>query len=275
MKAIVNDMIVNLHAKPDATSELVDEVLYGMTVNILEFCDALWVRIQTNYRYEGYCLKEKLLIDDIKAAQWQEEAKNVIIQNFADVLTGPKIQCSKILTLVRGSFITLVEDTALEKEWTKVILANGEIGYTRSFWVRNNIVENISEDEFRENVVQTALSYITTPYRWGGKSPLGIDCSGLCSMAYMLNGVIIYRDAKIVEGFPIKEITLDQIQKGDLLYFPGHIAMYIGDGIYVHSSLGGNEVSINSLNEKHPHYRKDLATSITAVGSLFVSELVH
>ena len=36
LKAIVNDMIVNLHAKPDTTSELVDEVLYGMTVNILE-----------------------------------------------------------------------------------------------------------------------------------------------------------------------------------------------------------------------------------------------
>ncbi|MFY3792387.1 NlpC/P60 family protein [Ureibacillus sp. MALMAid1270] len=275
MKAIVNDMIVNLHAKPDTTSELIDEVLYGMTVNILEFCDERWVRIKTNYHYEGYCLKEKLIIDNVKASQWQEEANNVIIQNIADILTGPKIQCSKILTLVRGSNVTLVEDNELGKEWTKVKLANGEIGFTRSFWVRKRIVESVSEEEFRENVVQTALSYITTPYRWGGKSPLGIDCSGLCSMAYMLNGVLIYRDAKIVEGFPIKEIPFEQIQKGDLLYFPGHIAMYIGDGLYVHSSLGGNEVGINSLNEKHPHFRKDLATTITAVGSLFASELVH
>ncbi len=90
LKAIVNDMIVNLHAKPDTTSELIDEVLYGMTVNILEFCDESWVRIQTDYRYEGYCLKEKLIIDDVKALQWQEEAKNVIIQNFADVLCWTK-----------------------------------------------------------------------------------------------------------------------------------------------------------------------------------------
>ncbi len=177
--------------------------------------------------------------------------------------------------MVKGSFVTLASDSELDNEWSKVKLATGEVGYTRSYWIRKSNIENVSEEEFRENVVQTALSYLTTPYRWGGKSPLGIDCSGLCSMAYMLNGVLIYRDAKIVEGFPIKVIPLDQIQKGDLLYFPGHIAMYVGDGLYVHSSLGGNEVSINSLNEKHPHYRKDLATSITAVGTLFANELVN
>ncbi|SOC36458.1 C40 family peptidase [Ureibacillus acetophenoni] len=275
MKAIVNNKIVNLHAKPDTTSELIDEVLYGMVVDVLEFCDESWVRIQTTYRYEGYCLKEKLLIDEEKSLKWQEEAKNVIIQNFSDILAGPKIQSTKIATLVKGSFVTIVEDSELDQEWAKVKLASGEVGYTRSYWVRQTISERVSEEEFRENVVQTALSYLTTPYRWGGKSPLGIDCSGLCSMAYMLNGVLIYRDAKIVEGFPIKQIEFDQIQKGDLLYFPGHIAMYMGDGLYVHSSLGGNEVSINSLNENHPHYRKDLATSITAVGSLFAKELVH
>ena len=275
LKAIVNDMIVNLHAKPDTTSELIDEVLYGMTVNILEFCDESWVRIQTDYRYEGYCLKEKLIIDDVKALQWQEEAKNVIIQNFADILTGPKIQSTKIVTLVKGSFVTLASDSELDNEWSKVKLATGEVGYTRSYWIRKSEIENVSEEEFRENVVQTALRYLTTQYRWGGKSPLGIDCSGLCSMAYMLNGVLIYRDAKIVEGFPIKSIPLDQIQKGDLLYFPEHVAMYVGDGLYIHSSLGGNEVNINSLNEKHPHYRKDLATSITAVGTLFANELVN
>lgn len=275
MKALVNDMIVNLHAKPDTRSELIDEVLYGMTVNILEFCDDSWVRVQTVYRYEGYCLKEKLLIDEAKAIRWEEEAKNIIIQNFADILSEPKIQSNKIATLVKGSYITLVEESDLHSEWSKVRLANGELGYTRSYWIRKSIIEKISEEEFRENVVETALSYLTTPYRWGGKSPLGIDCSGLCSMAYMLNGVFIYRDAKIVEGFPIKEISFEQIQKGDLLYFPGHIAMYMGDGLYVHSSLGGNEVNINSLNESHPQYRRDLATSITAIGSLFVNELVH
>lgn len=275
MKAIVNDMIVNLHGKPDTTSELVDEVLYGMTLNVLEFCDELWVKVQTAYYYEGYCLKEKLLIDQEKATQWQVEANNVIIQNFADVLVEPKIQSTKIVTLVKGSSVIVVDKPGLDEEWTRVKLASGDLGYTRSYWIQEANDDSFLEEEFRNKVVVTALSYLTTPYRWGGKTPLGIDCSGLCSMVYMLNGVFIYRDAKIVEGFPIKEISLAQIQKGDLLYFPGHIAIYLGDDMYIHSSLGGNEVSINSLNEIHPNYREDLATTITAVGSFFVKEFVN
>ncbi len=92
-------------------------------------------------------------------------------------------------------------------------------------------------------------------------------------MAYLLNGVYIYRDARIVEGFPIVNIEQDQMQKGDLIYFPSHIALYMGDDLYVHSSLGGNEVTINSLDAKHPPlYRQDLATTILAVGTLYNSQ---
>lgn len=268
MKAIVKTMIARLHAEPNESSELIDEVLYGMTVEILEENHQGWVLIQTEYRYEGFCKKEDLLLVE-ETSEWLTEAKHVICQNFADILTEPRIQSGNLTTVVRGSVIRVVtsDDHA---EWEKVELVTGEVGYTRKHWLQPKVEQNyLSEQQFRDQVVQSALSYLTTPYRWGGKSPLGIDCSGLCSMAYMLNGVYIYRDAKIVEGFPIKEISMDNIQKGDLLYFPGHIAMYMGDDLYVHSSLGGNEVSINSLNEAHPHYRKDLATTITAVGSFF------
>lgn len=270
MNAIVTSMIANLHAKPDAASEIVDELLYGMVVRIMEVVDKNWVRIQTAYRYEGYCQKDNFLVDDAQTDMWLQEANHFISQSFADVLQEPRIQSKKMMTLVKGSIICSMAIGELDSEWSAVQLVAGEIGYVRRQWLQEKIPENsLSEQQLRENVVQTALSYLATPYRWGGKSPLGIDCSGLCSMAYMLNGVYIYRDAKIVEGFPIKEISLEHIQKGDLLYFPGHIALYIGDNLYVHSSLAGNEVHINSLDEKHPQYRKYLAISITAVGSLF------
>ncbi|MEO4055032.1 NlpC/P60 family protein [Solibacillus sp. CAU 1738] len=270
MNAIVTAMIANLHSEPNEASELVDEALYGMPVYILDDLDDNWVRVQTAYRYEGFCQKVQLLINDVKTNAWKEEATYVVTQNFADVLQEPRIQSTKITTLVRGSSIRYVLKEEIDTEWAAVQLVTGEIGYTRKKWIQEKIADtSLSEQHLRENVVQTALSYLSAPYRWGGKSPLGIDCSGLCSMAYMLNGVFIYRDARIVEGFPIVEISFEQIQPGDLLYFPEHIAMYIGDNLYVHSSLGGNEVSINSLDERHPDYRKDLATTITAVGSLF------
>ncbi|XRD26435.1 SH3 domain-containing protein [Lysinibacillus fusiformis] len=64
MKSIVTAMIANLHAKPDETSELIDEVLYGMTVDILTDCHEDWVYVQTAYRYKGYCQKADLLLDE-------------------------------------------------------------------------------------------------------------------------------------------------------------------------------------------------------------------
>ncbi|MEK4229832.1 C40 family peptidase [Solibacillus sp. FSL H8-0538] len=273
MNAIATTMIVNLYSQPNVMSELADEILYGMPVQILENVDDEWVRVKTTYRYEGYCQKSNFLIDDMNTSIWQEEATYVISQGFADILLEPLIQSTKLITLVKGSTVRYIRNEELDPEWATVQLATGELGYARSKWLQKRIAENsLSEHELRENVVQTALSYLATPYRWGGKSPLGIDCSGLCSMAYMLNGVLIYRDASIVDGFPIKKISRELMQKGDLLFFPEHVAMYIGDDLYVHSSLGGNEVSINSLKEQHPHYRQDLATTITAVGSLFVTE---
>lgn len=270
MNAIVTSMIANLHAKPNVKSELVDEILYGMPVRILEDVDENWIYVRTDYRYEGYCQKAHVLVDEKTTNMWVKDATYIVSQSFADVLQQPKIQSTKILTLVKGSIIRINDENELNPGWKSVKLATGEIGYVRTKWISEKVADNhLPEQQFRDNVVQTAQSYLGSPYRWGGKTPVGIDCSGLCSMAYMLNGVLIYRDAKIVDGFPIKEISFEQIQKGDLLYFPGHIALYMGNGLYIHSSIDGNEVTINSLNEHHPLYRKDLAGTITAVGSLY------
>ena len=123
----------------------------------------------------------------------------------------------------------------------------------------------------RNQVVKTAKSYLGTQYRWGGKSPLGIDCSGLTSISYLINGIITYRDAKIVEGFAVHEIKFEEKKPADLLYFKGHIAMMIDGKRYIHSTgrTGSDGVVINSLDPKDSDYREDLAKGILAVGSVF------
>lgn len=72
-----------------------------------------------------------------------------------------------------------------------------------------------SEDGFRAAVCEQARKYMGTEYRWGGKSGRGIDCSGLVSSAYMQCGVLIYRDASIVEGWPMHEVPFEEKKPGD------------------------------------------------------------
>ena len=150
---------------------------------------------------------------------------------------------------------------------------DGRQGYTREKFLAplHETAFTEKEEAFRERLVELARGYLGTQYRWGGKSPLGIDCSGLTSMCYMLCGVYIYRNASIKEGFPVKEIPFEEKKPGDLLYFPGHIAMYIGNDKYIHSTgrNGSDGVVINSLNPAHEDYRADLPGILEHTGSIF------
>lgn len=200
------------------------------------------------------------------------------------------------------------EEAEAHKGWAKVLLTDGRTGYVRDvalepvryemtavFSQREGLAFNDalaealtttaerlvpdavarwyggSEDAFRAAVCAQAKKYRGTEYRWGGKSGRGIDCSGLVSSAYMQCGVLIYRDAKIVEGWPMHEVAFEDKKPGDALFFPGHVALYLGEGRYIHSTgaavSGG--VVINSLEPEDPLYREDLVKSLYAVGSVF------
>ena len=272
MEAIVNVPVCGLYKEPTEKSTLEDEVLYGMVVEILDETVPGWFQIRTHYGYEGYVGMDALLIDEDTVSLWCAMPKKVVrYKNFADVLSVPKVQAYQEMLLPKGAVVrTLAEP---ENGWQEILLADGEIGFVPAAILDDYRKEPLTDNEekLRKALVDAALSYSGTHYRWGGKSPMGIDCSGLCSMAYMLCGILIYRDAKLKEGFPIHVISLESIRPGDLLYFPGHIAMYIGDGKYCHATAkaGCNGFVINSLNPDDPDYREDLRNTITAVGSYF------
>jgi len=87
----------------------------------------------------------------------------------------------------------------------------------------------------------------------------------------MFNGIIIYRDAQINPEYPVKPITCRQLEMGDLIYWPGHMAVYIGNCRYIHATAVFDTpyVTVNSLNPCDDCYRDDLAKSITACGSFY------
>ena len=84
-------------------------------------------------------------------------------------------------------------------------------------WVYHSYCEifEIDSKSFTDNLVRTAKMYLNAPYLWGGRSPFGIDCSGLTQMVFMLNGIQLPRDAVQQEELG-KKIPLGKAEAGDL-----------------------------------------------------------
>ena len=266
MRAVVTVPICPLMSGPSFRCGRADEALGGMVVEVLEDTGTAWRLVRT-----GYAPEECLLFGEETAERWAFREKKVVLRGTCDVLAFPNVAAWPVASLVRGNLAAPKGEA--KDGWQRVLLPDGREGYLRASFLGQMYTSPVHQDEtaMRAALVEAALAYQGAPYRWGGKTPMGIDCSGLCSMAYLLCGVIIWRDAAIKEGYPVRPIPRENMGPGDLLFFPGHVAMYLGDGRYIHATAraGDDGVVINSLCHDRAGYRADLAGGLTAVGSIF------
>jgi cell wall-associated NlpC family hydrolase len=95
-----------------------------------------------------------------------------------------------------------------------------------------------------------ALRYLGVPYRWGGASPGGFDCSGLVMYVFAQLGISLPHYAAAQYGFGTP-VPRDQIQPGDLVFFDGlsHVGIAIGNGQMVHAPHTGDVVRISNISD--------------------------
>ena len=266
-EAVVNKTVAQIYLQPSKTSEMADEAIYGMVVELDKELQEGWYYIKTKYDYEGYMHIDDLYLNFESILAWKEKAHHEICHNVVDVMSSPSYKGYQLKLLVRGSLVKSLDER--KDNWSKISLVDGTTGWVRQEFLKVvTVTRDQDEDRLRKSLVDTALKYLNTQYRWGGRSPLGIDCSGLCSISYLLNGITIYRDAKLKDKY-LRPIPMEEVKGGDLLFFPGHVAMYIGEGKFIHSSASINGVNINSLNQEDSDYREDLKDQLYAIGTIF------
>lgn len=280
----------------DEGGEVVDEVLSGWAVEVLS--GGPMVSVRTHYGYKGRIRQDCLAFADAQFLKDRDAGGRTLMvrRRSADLLSQPRAQGKVLQTLPAGALVTLTEQGRKQDGYAHVRAADGREGFISSALVfprpdsdgllyddpdgtwllHQKVLLSCGKDSARQAAVRASIAdaaktYLGTQYRWGGHSGQGTDCSGLALMSYMMNGILIYRDAKIVEGFPVRRIDPKDMKTGDLLYFPGHVAIYLGDGIYIHSTghAGDFGVVFGSLVPGKPGYRQDLEGRCTAVGSVF------
>jgi len=107
-----------------------------------------------------------------------------------------------------------------------------------------------------------ASQMVGKPYRYGGATPAGFDCSGLVHYSFRQAGVRVPRDTE-QQRLEAKPIAAGELRRGDLIFFDqegrknNHVGIYLGDGRFVHAPSSGRSVRSDRLDS--PYWRQHLS----------------
>lgn len=288
--AVVNLSVNFLREAPDYTAELGTQALMGTIVEILDET-GYWRKVRTPDPYTAWCTSAGLMeMSAEQIALYRTAPKYICTAWHSTVYSEPSCTSQKICDIVEGDILRMVckgkkatmkksgemmgarlpseeevisAKPVLTKGYAKVQLPDGRTGY-----VPKNDIEHLAEWENSrcpspDNIIAEAMKYVGVPYLWGGTSPNGVDCSGLTSRVFCMNGIRLPRNAsqQALEGKDIPIDDINNFRRGDLLFFGTrredgspritHVGIYIGGGKFIHSS---HYVRINSLDPSAPDY---------------------
>ena len=226
-----------LHQSPDCKSAWGSELLRGEVVRVYDVDTAgwAWVRSETD-GYVGYCREDALGRLDPDPTH-----RVAVLRTFVYPDADMKLPSRGWLSL--GSAVAL-EERDVETRGTRFrVLSNGEGAVVASHLAP---LAGAYEPDF----VSVAERFLETPYLWGGRTSLGLDCSGLVQMSMMIAGLAVPRDSDLQEqsvGQPVAGAAEARLIRGDLVFWPGHVAIMVDSERIVHASGHHMRVVIEPL----------------------------
>ncbi|RYY97296.1 MAG: hypothetical protein EOO11_11255 [Chitinophagaceae bacterium] len=213
--------VAPMRAEPAHRSELVSQLLFGEPVQVLEEKEE-WRRVRGLIDgYEAWLTEMQLVAVDEETARLRP---NYVCSDTINPLTGP----DGLYHLPMGAFLPGYDPETR-------LLWDGEHKY-------HGLLRDHRDPFDPELLWRSAHAFRNAPYLWGGKTLLGIDCSGFVQTVYRVCGIELLRDAwqQAGQGEPVE--TPDAARFGDLAFFHNekgrvtHVGIVLGEGQIIHAA---------------------------------------
>ncbi len=225
LKGICRLGIVPVRSGSNDGSEMVTQLLFGDHYSVVEISDdEKWTKVKIESdQYEGW-------IDSKQHTDISEEYFNHLNNSEFKIATdiiATILYKKRLIQIVIGSVLPI---------------SSNEIFEVYEQYAFNGSSKNIGDRQGFEFLKQIIKPYMNAPYLWGGKTPFGIDCSGLTQQIYKLCGYRLYRDAAQQYNQGDKVDSLEEAIPGDLAFFKNekeqitHVGILMEDQNIIHAS---------------------------------------
>lgn len=262
---VINLSVANLRSKPDHAAELVTQAILGTPIKVLKKGEDGYYLVETPDNYIAWLDDDGFeFITESELVEWNVTPKVIYTKEFGFSFVDANDKSQTVSDLVAGNLLKIIGEDS------NFYLAEYPDG--RKAYIKKEEAKIFNDwynalNPTGETILKTAYRFMGIPYLWGGTSAKGMDCSGFTKTVYFLNGIILQRDAsQQVNTGELVEVKngWENLQAGDLLFFGRkadgdkkervtHVAIYIGDGDFIHAA---GRVRINSLNPSKSYYSK-------------------
>ncbi len=219
--------IIPVRSDPNHRSEMMTQVLFGELYRVLEK-HSNWLKIKLSYDdYEGWI--------EEKQHSSLDETEFISLSNAETPCSLDLVQLisnetrKSVFPIVLGSSLPGIEEFRFRVRDEHYVF-DGQLSQISEL-EEAEIPQDI--DDIKQAMIHDAMLYLHAPYLWGGRSPFGIDCSGLIQMVFKLKNVSMLRDTSQQSGQGEVVGLLEEAEPGDVAFFDNAEGQIIHTGLII------------------------------------------